>query len=188
MSSDKLERAETLSRAFLKMAEGVSAIFSEVPSGAQDANSANAFGIVVGILAAAPVPVTQVMPLETKEATGLGKNATKSEIIGWATERFVVPMLNKAFNGLNETKTIEVFGKKIDIALSPNKIEFDVVGAIIMLDSELRAQGDQASPGFVFVANTLPAMDKSQGFQLAIEVSRGVGHAHRPRSAKVVRR
>lgn len=89
-------------------------------------------------------------------------------IIGWATERFVVPMLNNAFNGLNETKTIDVFGKQIDIALSPNRIEFDVVGAIVMLDSELRAKGDEASPGFVFVANTVPAMDKSQGFQLAI--------------------
>jgi Glucodextranase, domain B len=89
-------------------------------------------------------------------------------IIGWATERFVVPMLNNAFNGLNDTKTIEVFGKQIDIALAPNRIEFDVVGAIVMLDSELRAQGDESSPGFVYVANTLPAMDKSQGFQLAI--------------------
>lgn len=88
VSSDKLERAEALSAAFLKMAQGVNAIFSEVPSGAQDANSANAFGIVVGILAAAPVPVTQVMPLETKEATGLGKNATKAEIIAWAVAKY----------------------------------------------------------------------------------------------------
>ncbi|HLL21098.1 MAG TPA: hypothetical protein VK427_03155, partial [Kofleriaceae bacterium] len=60
------------------------------------------------------------------------------------------------------------FGKKVDIALSPDRIEFDVRGAIVLLDSELRAQGDDASPGFVYVANTLPVMDKSQGFQLAI--------------------
>jgi hypothetical protein len=89
-------------------------------------------------------------------------------IIGWATERFVVPMLNNSLAGLNETKTIDVLGKKIDIALSPNQITFDVVGAIVLLDSELRAQGDEMSPGFVYVQNTLPAMDKSQGFQLAI--------------------
>lgn len=98
VSSDKLQRAEVLSLAFLKMARGVNAIFSEVPSGAQDANSANAFGIVVGILAAAPIPVTQVMPLETKEATGLGKNATKSEIIGWATEKYPHPTWLRARN------------------------------------------------------------------------------------------
>ncbi|MDQ3338125.1 MAG: hypothetical protein M4D80_23415 [Myxococcota bacterium] len=89
-------------------------------------------------------------------------------VIGWATERFVVPMLNKSLDGLNETKTVDVLGKKIDIALSPNQITFDVVGAIVLLDSELRAQGDAMSPGFVYVQNTLPAMDKSQGFQLAI--------------------
>jgi hypothetical protein len=89
-------------------------------------------------------------------------------VIGWATERFVVPMLNKSLDGLNETKTVDVLGKKIDIALSPNQITFDVVGAIVLLDSELRAQGDEMSPGFVYVQNTLPAMDKSQGFQLAI--------------------
>lgn len=91
VSSDKLDRATTLSNAFLKMAKGVNAIFSEVPSGAQDANSANAFGIVVGILAAAPIPITQVMPLETKEATGLGKNATKDQIIQWAFDRYPHP-------------------------------------------------------------------------------------------------
>jgi hypothetical protein len=89
-------------------------------------------------------------------------------IVGWATERFVVPMLNNALNGLNETKTIDVFGRQIDIALSPNRIDFDVVGAVVLLDSELRARGDETSPGFVYVANTLPVMDKSQGFQLAI--------------------
>jgi len=89
-------------------------------------------------------------------------------IVGWATERFVVPMLNSALDGLNETKTIDVFGKKIDIALAPNRIDFDVVGAVVLLDSELRAQGDEGSPGFVYVANTLPVMDKSQGFQLAV--------------------
>jgi len=89
-------------------------------------------------------------------------------VIGWATERFVVPMLNNSFAGLNETKTIDVFGKKIDIALSPNQINWDVTGAQILLDSELRAQGDEMSPGFVYVPNTLPVMNKAIGFQLAV--------------------
>ena len=89
-------------------------------------------------------------------------------ILAWATERFVAPMLNNSLKSLNETKTVEVFGKQIDIALSPNRIDFDVVGAVVLLDSELRARGDDASPGFVYVPNTLPVMDKSQGFQLAI--------------------
>lgn len=91
VSSDKLERATVLSNAFLRMSKGVNAIFSEVPSGAQDSAAASAFGIVVGILAAAPIPITQVMPLETKDATGLGKNASKPEIIAWAVEKYPHP-------------------------------------------------------------------------------------------------
>jgi len=89
-------------------------------------------------------------------------------VIGWATERFVVPMLNRSLAGLGETKTVEVLGKQIDITVAPANIDFDVVGAIVELDTELRAQGDEASPGFVFVPNQIPLMDKSRGFQLAL--------------------
>ncbi|MBY0260945.1 MAG: hypothetical protein K2Q20_01280, partial [Phycisphaerales bacterium] len=48
VSSDDLARAAKLDAAFQKAAKGVNAIFSEVPSGAQDAKSSRAFGIVVG--------------------------------------------------------------------------------------------------------------------------------------------
>jgi hypothetical protein len=89
-------------------------------------------------------------------------------ILAWATERFVVPMLNDALAGLTETKTIDVLGKKIDIAVKPSRVEFDVTGAIVELDTVLRAQGDGGSPGYVYVENSVPAMDTSQGFQLAI--------------------
>lgn len=88
VSSDDVARANKLSAAFQKACVGVNAIFSEVPSGAQDAKSSRAFGIVVGILSGAPIPITQVMPLETKDATGLGKNASKADIIAWAFEKY----------------------------------------------------------------------------------------------------
>jgi hypothetical protein len=89
-------------------------------------------------------------------------------ILAWATERFVVPMVNDALQGLNETKTINVLGKAIDITVQPARIKFDVTGAIVELDTVLRAQGDDASPGYVYVENSVPAMDTSRGFQLAI--------------------
>lgn len=89
-------------------------------------------------------------------------------ILAWATERFVVPMLNRSLAGLSETKTVDVLGKQIDVTVAPARIDFDVVGAVIELDTELRAQGDDDSPGFVYVANEVPAMDKSRGFQLAL--------------------
>jgi hypothetical protein len=89
-------------------------------------------------------------------------------ILGWATEKFVVPMLNKAFAGLNNTKTISVLGTMVDVSVKPSAINFTDAGGLVELDTSLRAHGDNLSPGFVYVANTLPAMDLSHGFQLAV--------------------
>lgn len=89
-------------------------------------------------------------------------------VLGFVAERFAVPYLNKSLAGLNETKTVDVLGKKVDVKIQPRAIDFDVVGATIELDSTLRAQGDTASPGFVYVTDDPPVMDMSQGFQLAV--------------------
>jgi hypothetical protein len=87
-------------------------------------------------------------------------------ILGWATERFVVPMLNKSLAGLNETKTIDVLGTQVDVDVKPSQINFTPVGGQVLLHTTLRAKND--SGNFVYVANTLPTMDMSHGFQLAI--------------------
>ena len=89
-------------------------------------------------------------------------------VLGWVAERFAVPYLNSALAGLNNTKTVDVLGKKVDVKITPAAIDFDVTGATIELDSSLRAQGDTASPGFVYVTDDPPVMDMSQGFQLAV--------------------
>src|SRR5690606_2569928 len=87
-------------------------------------------------------------------------------VLGWATERFVVPMLNKSLAGLNETKTIDELGVQVDIDVKPSQIQFSNAGGKVLLHTSLRAKGD--SGNFVFVPNTLPAMDMSHGFQLAV--------------------
>ncbi len=87
-------------------------------------------------------------------------------VLAWATERFVVPMLNNSLAGLNETKTVDVLGKPVDITVMPTSVDFDVTGMLIELDTEMRAQGDSGE--FVLAPNTLPAMDRSHGFQLAV--------------------
>ncbi|MBX3159411.1 MAG: hypothetical protein KF773_25800 [Deltaproteobacteria bacterium] len=89
-------------------------------------------------------------------------------VLAWATERFVVPMLNNSLQSLTQTKTVNVLGKAIDITVHPSRVEFDVTGALVELDTVLRAHGDEGSPGYVYVENVVPAMDKSQGFQLAV--------------------
>lgn len=87
-------------------------------------------------------------------------------ILGWATEKFVVPMLNKSLAGLNNTKTMDVLGTMVDISIKPDDIQFSSAGAIVVLDTSLRAHGDSGT--FVFTDNTVPAMDLSHGFQMAV--------------------
>src|SRR5262249_22903010 len=99
-------------------------------------------------------------------ASLLSLDTAMGPLLGWATEKFVVPMLNKSLAGLNDTKTVDVLGAMVDVSVKPAKIVFTSNGAIVDLDTTLRAHGDAG--GFVYIPNTLPAMDLSHGFQLAI--------------------
>jgi hypothetical protein len=96
----------------------------------------------------------------------LSLDSAMASILGWAAERFVVPMLNKSLAGLNDIKTIDVLGTQVDIDVKPAQVSFTPVGGLVVLDTALRAHGD--SGGFVFLPNTLPAMDMAHGFQLAV--------------------
>jgi hypothetical protein len=87
-------------------------------------------------------------------------------VIGWATEKFVTPMLNTSLAGLNTTKTMTVLNSQVDISIKPSKLDFSSAGAIIELDTSIRAHGDTGK--FVFVDNIVPAMDLSHGFSLAV--------------------
>ena len=89
-------------------------------------------------------------------------------IVGLATEKLVVPVLNSALAGLNNTQTLDVLGTKVDIKVTPARIQLDAHGAVIELDTALRAEGDASSPGYVYVANLTPAMTTERGFQLAV--------------------
>ncbi|MBC7976415.1 MAG: Ig-like domain-containing protein [Myxococcales bacterium] len=89
-------------------------------------------------------------------------------VVGLAIEKLVVPMVNRALGGLNHTQTLDVLGTPVDIQVRPAHIACDADGAVIELDTTLRAQGDSASPGYVYLANTAPAMATDRGFQLAI--------------------
>jgi hypothetical protein len=89
--------------------------------------------------------------------------------LGWATETFLVPLLGGALTGqLNGTQTVSVLGTPVDIQVTPARIQLDTTGALIELDTLLRARGDAASPGYVYVANQVPAMSSERGFALAV--------------------
>ncbi len=89
-------------------------------------------------------------------------------ILAFMVEALAVPYVNQALDGLNQTTTVDVLGTAVDIRVRPARIDVDIPGAIIELDTELRAHGDTSSPGFVFTPNIVPTMDLTRGFELAV--------------------
>lgn len=87
-SSDALERSRKIRNELLAVIaqHNIKLAASEVPSGAQSASACYAFGIVVGLLAALPVPLIEVTPTEVKLATCGNKIADKEDIVRWALE------------------------------------------------------------------------------------------------------
>lgn len=88
--------------------------------------------------------------------------------LGLVTERLVVPMLNDALSGLSDTHEVDVLGSTLQIHVAPARVELDASGAIIELDTTLRAKGDDAGPGYVYLANEAPQRSTAHGFSLAV--------------------
>ncbi len=127
--------------------------------GAIDFNLTNPNVQVTGFnvnLGGVPQTIIDMLDLDTR----LGP------VLAYATKKFVTPMLNDSLAGLNETKTIDLLGKQVDITVMPSRVDFDFNGMMIELDTELRAHGDVGE--FVLAPNTQPVMDVTQGFQLAV--------------------
>lgn len=91
-----------------------------------------------------------------------------ASVVGWAARQLVVPALNSALGSLNDTQTVNVLGTAVDIHVAPAHIAFDASGAVIELDTVLRAKGDAGAPGYVFLPGQQPAMSPDRGFALAV--------------------
>jgi hypothetical protein len=87
-NSDDLRRARELHEAFHEELQGCKIAFGEIPSGAQHARSALGFGVALGVLASCPIPIIEVMPVETKLASAGSKTAEKGDIISWAAATY----------------------------------------------------------------------------------------------------
>ena len=116
VSSDNLERARTQHKAMLDAIErhGCKLAISEVPSGAQSAKAAMAFGMVIGLLASMPIALVEVTPTEVKMAACGNKIADKEDIVRWAVDQ------TKQLGALDQWKTgakndweIEIDGKYV---------------------------------------------------------------------------
>ena len=90
-NSDDLRRAAIMADLIYEHTSDCVAVFAEIPTGAQSARAALAFGVVIGLLAgitrcsAYKPAFIQVTPSEVKISIPEGsKNTSKEEIIEWA--------------------------------------------------------------------------------------------------------
>lgn len=95
-------------------------------------------------------------------------DSAASGLVASLAKSVIASSVGSALSGLNNTKTIDVLGTPVDIAVAPQKIDIDTTGALIQLDTTLRAHGDDAGPGFVYIDNQLPTMDRTHGFAMAV--------------------
>ena len=85
-----IEAAYQLTKAALAAAKGAQAVFVEVPVGSQNARAMASYGVCAGILGALRtqgVPLYELTPTEVKMAAVQKKEASKKQMIAWATKR-----------------------------------------------------------------------------------------------------
>lgn len=82
----------------------------------------------------------------------------------------VVPQLDGALAGLAAGRTFELLGKQVTVAVSPRELTIEEGGARIVLDATLGVDGADggALPGYLVSPGPLPALDSTDGFDLAI--------------------
>lgn len=84
-NSDDIRSATEQSKGLRENTAGASIAFVEVPVGSQSARAMASYGICCGILGGITQPMIQLTPGEVKLAAVGDKNATKEQMIAWAS-------------------------------------------------------------------------------------------------------
>lgn len=89
-ASDDLRRAREVYKAMMSGVVGSNIAITEIPLGnaAMYNNAILSAGMMVGILAACPIPLIQVFPKDVKIAAVGHQHACKEEMIDWALARY----------------------------------------------------------------------------------------------------
>ena len=87
-SSLDYDRCRELFEAQVEFAQGADFAFVEMPIGSQSANAMKSYGACIMLIATLDCPLIQVSPSEVKFRAVRDKNATKEEMIAWATKKF----------------------------------------------------------------------------------------------------
>lgn len=87
-SDDDYERSRLLYEALSEAEEKALLAFVEMPIGSQSAAAMKSYGMCIQLIAGLDIPVIKVTPGQVKSFATGDKNATKEEMIAWATEKF----------------------------------------------------------------------------------------------------
>lgn len=87
-NSDDLQRARKLHQAVQQFVGDANMVFAEIPVGSQSARAMASYGICLGVLASIKKPLVQLTPTEVKLAAVGDKNASKEDMIAWATSAY----------------------------------------------------------------------------------------------------
>lgn len=87
-NSDDLVRARKLHNAVQAFCQDANMVFAEIPIGSQSARAMASYGICIGVLASIKKPLVQLTPTEVKLAAVGDKNASKNDMIAWATSAY----------------------------------------------------------------------------------------------------
>jgi len=78
------------------------------------------------------------------------------------------PIVNQALGALAGPQELDVVGQKLQLQATPSAITFTSAGALVTMNIGVTLAGSESSPGYVFTTNGTPALDVSNGVQLAL--------------------
>lgn len=87
-NSDDLERARKISKTLSSLLLGADLVCVEIPVGSQSARAMASYGMCIGVLASINIPMIQLTATELKVAATGNKNASKKDMIDWATKLY----------------------------------------------------------------------------------------------------
>jgi hypothetical protein len=79
------------------------------------------------------------------------------------------PTINEMLAGIGGvSKELDLMGHTVQVDVVPEEFSFAQAGAKVRLASRLAVAGSEDGPGFIFTENVLPAMNTTEGFELAL--------------------
>ena len=125
VNSDDLQCCQNITAGMMLWLTSCHIAFAEMPTGGQSASASKAFGMCIGMLSSVGLAgnyrgsLVQVQPSEVKKAATGSKNASKDEMISWATAKWP-----------DATGWLRLGGKPTGRLLNDNEHLADACGAI----------------------------------------------------------